>query len=527
MKYTLSTFICTFFLCSIASAQVDYYGGEEGKKLDYVMYYLTEHYVDSTDNKYLTDVAIRSVMSELDPFSVYQTADELEEMQKADQGYSPEAYGFAHFTIADTTIVTYLNKGGPAELAGLQKSDRILRINGVDVTGPNYTKIQDFINDQSNKDLIFLLKNNLGVERTLTIKKDLVPLRSVEAGFMQNKFTGYIKIGRFTVNTVQEFREIADAMVAYGMGNLIIDLRGNYGGVVDAAVELADLFLLENKVISYAEGHNLPRKDYLSTNIQPYRGINLAILIDENTMSSAEMFTSALQDWDRALVIGRESFGKGLIQQAYSLDDGSAIRMTIGKYFTPAGRYLQRSKEDGKIIETFLVEDDIVFSTQQDVPDYMRFETANGREIIASSGGIIPDIYVNDLIPNSESYTALNNQGILYAFANSYLLSSGNELRNTYADPVSFKEDSVFDKQLESLLGNYVVSEIERQGLDQNLIPRIIEKDIVTQVKSWIGGHLFEEDAYYYINMKNDLAFNRALETFSDGTFRSVGIFGY
>jgi len=527
MKYILSTIIFSCFLSFHAGAQVDYYGGEEGKKLDYVLYYLTQHYVDSTDNEYLTDVAIRSIMSELDPYSVYQTAEELEEMQKADEGYSPEAFGFAYYTLGETSFVTYLNKGGPAELAGMKKSDRIVRVNGVDVTGLNYTKIASFIEDQKNEDLIFSLVNTHGVERNLTIKKALIPLRSVEAGFLQNKFTGYIKIGRFTVNTVKEFKEAVDPMVAYGMSNLVIDLRGNYGGVIDSAVELADLFLLGDKVISYTQGFNLERKDYLSTQVQPYKGINLCVLIDENTMSSAELFTSALQDYDRALVIGRESYGKGLIQQAYSLDDGSAVRMTIGKYFTPTGRYLQRSKEDGKIIETFLQEDEIVFSKDQNVPDYMRFKTANGRDVVASSGGIIPDIYVNDLIPFSQSYTDLNNEGILYAFANSYLLTSGNELRNSYIDPVTFKEDTVFDKQLESLLGNYVVSEIQRRSLSNNLIPRVIEKDIVVQVKSWIAGHLFEEDAYYFVNMKNDMVFNKAIESFTNGTFRKVGIFGY
>ena len=527
MKYILSTCILTLLLCTSSKAQIDYYGGEEGKKLDYVLYYLTQHYVDSTDNNYLTDVAIRSMMEQLDPYSVYQTAEELKEMQQADQGYSPESYGFSYFTVGDTSFVTYLNKGGPAEISGLNKSDRILRINGVDVTGSNYTQIETFLADQEQKDLIFLLKNYLGVERTLTIKKALVPLRSVEAGFMENKFTGYVKLGRFTNNTVTEFRETVDPMLSYGMSNLIIDLRGNYGGVVDAAVQLADLFLLKDKVISYAEGFNMERKDFMSTELQPYRGINLCILIDNNTMSSAEMFTSALQDWDRALIIGRESYGKGLIQQAYSLDDGSAVRLTIGKYFTPAGRFLQRAKEDGKIIETFLQEDDIVFSTEQSVPDYMRFETSNGREVVASSGGIIPDIYVNDLIPFSESYSALNNEGILYAFANSYLLTSTKELKNSYIDPVTFKQDAIFDKQLETLLGNYVVSEIDRRSLPRTLIPNRIEQDIVVQIKSWIGGHLFEEDAYYYINMKNDLAYTRALETFRDGTFRKVGIFGY
>ncbi len=527
MKSILTTVV--FLCCLLPSilSQVQYYGGAEGKKLDWVMYYLNEYYADSTDNALLTDIAIRSIMAELDPYSVYQTAEELEEMNKADEGYSPESYGFAYYTVGDSSLVVYLNEDGPAMKSGLRMSDRILRVNGFDVTGSNYTKIEEFINDQSLNDLVLSVKHPRENERSITIVKTLVPLKSLDAAFMQNKYTGYAKIGRFTAKTVEEFTSSIDPMIGLGLANLIIDLRGNYGGVVDAAIKLADLFLTENKVISYKEGFNLERFDYYSTSNQPYRGINLIILIDENTMSAAEMFASAMQDWDRALIIGRESYGKGLIQQSYSLEDGSAVRLTIGKYFTPAGRYLQRSKDDSKIIETYLTEDQIAFAVKQDVPDYMRFTTANGREIIASSGGIIPDIYVNDLIPHSESFYSLNNEGILYAFTNSYLFTSKTELANTYLDPVSFNEDSEYDRQLESLLGNYIVSEVNRRALPKTLIPRIVEKDLVQQVKSWIAGHLFEDDAYYFINMKDDMIYNRALLAFTDGTFRQVNIFGY
>lgn len=527
MKHLVSTIFLLLFLNQTAFTQVEYYGGLEGKKMDWVLYYLNEYYADSTDNAYLTDIAITSIMAELDPYSVYQTAAELEEMKKADEGFSPESYGFSYYSVGDTTFVVFMNPDGPAEKAGLRKSDRILRVNGFDVTGANYTKIEEFTSDQSLDDLVFLLKHPGETERTLTIKKDLVPLKSLDAAYMNNRFTGYVKIGRFTSNTVQEFSDKVNPMISLGMANLIIDLRGNYGGVMDAAVELADQFLMEGKIITYKEGFNLERTEYLATANQPYRGINLVLLIDGNTMSAAELFASALQDWDRALIVGRESYGKGLIQQAYSLDDGSAVRLTIGKYFTPAGRYLQRSKEDAKIIETFLEEDAIAFSTHQSVPDYMRFETANGRGIVASSGGIIPDIYVNDLIQHTDSYNALNNEGILYAFTNSYLLTSKNELSNTYMDPVTLKKDQVFDKQIESLLGNYIVSEVNRRGLPQSLIPRIIEQDIVVQVKAWIAGHIFEQDAYYYVGMRDDKTLNRAIEAFSDGTFRSVNIFGY
>lgn len=525
MKYLLS--FAFLLYCSVSFAQTKYYGGEQGKKLDWVIYYLNEYYVDSTDNAMLTDVAIRSIMEELDPYSVYQTAEELETKKKADEGYSPESYGFSHYFVGDTTIVVYLSKEGPAEIAGLRTSDRILRVNGLDVTGSNQSKIKEFKDDQSLEDIIMLVQHPGEKERSITIKKDLVPLKSLDAAFMQNKFTAYVKLKRFNNKTVNEFRGAVDPMIGLGMANLIIDLRGNYGGLVDAAVELADLFLMENKLIASKEGFNLERFEYLATANQPYRGINVVLLIDEKTMSAAELFVSALQDWDRAVIVGRESFGKGLIQRSCYLDDGSAVRLTTGKYATPAGRHLQRSKEDGKIIETFLEEDQIAMSVDQNVPEYMRFQTANGRDIIAASGGIIPDIYVNDLVQKSDSYNALNGEGILYAFTNSYLMQSKTELANTYLDPVSFKQDANFDKQIETLLGNYVVSEINRLSLPKTLIPRVIEKDIVLQVKAWMAGHIFEQDAYYFIGMKDDLIFNRAMKAFSDGTFRTINIFGY
>jgi len=511
--------------CLHAKAQVEYYGGPSGKKLDWAIFYLKEHYVDSTDNEFLADMAIKRIAQELDEYSVYQTAQEIEDQNNADSGFSPESYGFHFFAVGDTSFVTYIFRDGPAEKAGLKIGDRILKINGNSVTAENYARIQEFVSDTSLMELNFEVTSKIENQRKLSIVKDLVPLKSVDAHFMYDEFTGYLKIGRFTVNTIKEFEEIIEPMKAQGLSNLILDLRGNYGGVVTGAMDLADRFLTTGKVMSYSEGYNLERTEYISKNKSSMGGINLSILIDENSMSAAEMFTGALQDWDRALIIGFESFGKGLIQQSYSFEDGSAIRMTIGKYFTPGGRYLQRAKDDAQLIENFISQPS-EYSVNI-APTSMRAETKTGREIAASSGGIIPDIYMYRKAPNSESFTKLNEQGLLYGFTCSYMFEQRDRYLQKHNDIKSFMNDKSVDMDINKVLGNFIVQEVNRLGLDKSLIPYAISDDIIHEIKAWIAGQLWNDNAYFQMKSTTDPIVQRALESYKDGSFRSLNLFAY
>jgi len=277
--------------------------------------------------------------------------------------------------------------------------------------------------------------------------------------------------------------------------------------------------------MSYAEGFNLERIEYVSKNKSTMGGINLAILIDENTMSAAEMFTGALQDWDRALVLGYESYGKGLIQQSYSFEDGSALRMTIGKYFTPAGRYLQRDKDDAKLVENFITKPS-EYSVNI-APTSMQAETKTGRVITASSGGIIPDVYMYRMAPKSESFTKLNEQGLLYGFTCSFMFGERDRYLQQHPNIESYMNDLEVDKEINTVFGNFIVSEVNRLGLDRSLIPYTVSDDIIQEIKAWIAGQLWNDNGYFQMKTTTDLMYQRAINTYKDGSFRSLNLFAY
>jgi len=320
----------------------EYYGGTEGEKLDWALYYLQNYYVDSVNSAHLTEVAIRSMVKTLDPWSRYQTAKELEDLKNSYKGYGELAYGFNYFWVDDSLMISYINKGGSADLAGLQVNDRILSINQLAANLGNYAPLKAQLISKDSIMQLAISRPYTFTQKDFILKKEKLPILSVNAAYMENKQTAYVKINHFTDKTAAEFKAAIKPFLQQGLQNVIIDLRGNYGGSVTGTIELSDEFLPAGKIISYSKGTNLERKEYLSTDNYLMKDIALIILIDELSMSAAEMFTGAMQDYDRAIVIGKESYGKGLIQRSYTLNDSSAIRFTIGRYYTPAGRYFDQ-----------------------------------------------------------------------------------------------------------------------------------------------------------------------------------------
>jgi len=344
MIRTLQILLVIGLFHSISSAQEKYYGGANGKKLDWVMYYLNENYVDSTDNDLLADIAIRRIVEELDPYSSYQSKQEFIDQTNKDQGFSSKGAGFNFYLLNGTqVIVTHITKNGPAEKAGLRKGEQIVNINGVAVQGKSHSQIDALINDATNDILTLNYFDKQKQFKTIAFTKENLPYYSIDSHYMLTDKIGYIKISRFNLNTMAEFNPALKGLIQQGMKELVLDLRGNYGGVKDQAVELADVFLKGNKLIHYAEGQNLSREDYLSTENGEFQKGKLLLLVDKNTASASEIFVAALQDWDRCLVMGTETFGKGLVQQSFGLGDSSALRLTIGRYYSPTGRSLQRN----------------------------------------------------------------------------------------------------------------------------------------------------------------------------------------
>jgi len=293
--------VISLSLClSGLSAQVENYSaGLNGQKFDWMLYYLNEHYVDAIDADSLTELAIRKVAKELDKWSVYQSKEEVEAQINADKGYKGEAVGFNFYQLQDTALVTYVFSGGPAEKAGLKRGDQLIKLNGKRVTSVPYADIKSVLDDKNIDDYsLSIIRNGNPFEIKFT--KALIPWISVTSAYMLTETIGYIKLSKFTLKTMEEFMPAIENLAGQGMQELILDLRGNNGGVKDQAVELADQFLGEGKAIYSSKGYNKEEEVTEATKSGRWLYGKLAILQDAYTASASELFIGAMQDWDRA-----------------------------------------------------------------------------------------------------------------------------------------------------------------------------------------------------------------------------------
>ncbi len=521
MFYSVLSTLLFLAISTQGSAQ-KYYGGEEGKKLDWVMYYLNEFYVDTTDNAYLTDVAIKAIVAELDPYSVYQTAEEIEAQNNADAGYSDEDFGFYYSEVGDFLMVTYIFKDGPADKAGLKTRDRIISVNAKSTYKQFKNQLQDELANEEIRTLTMEVLDPYDVPRNISIEKAKVPLISVEAVTPVAENISYIKFNRFTAKTLEEFTAAIGDLPKGQQQNIILDFRGNPGGVVVSSTKLADEFLPKNKLISYSQGFNLEKTEYKTEKSDKFSNSKLILLVDGNTVSAAELFASSLQDWDRAMIIGQPTFGKGLIQQSYSLEDGSAIRLTIGKYYTPTGRNLQKGMDENCSAQLF---DKINYTClSKDLPTAANLlsSTRGGRKIAACQGGIIPDMFVPVSQKADPSFNALNEQGLVFGFTCQYVRNNGNDIFKKYGTYDAFATDQQMETELIQKFQSYVETKILANGLDSAIFPRTVSTETISKIKSWMAGQIWGLNAYYYSYLLNDPVVIAAKSAFIDGSYDKV-----
>ena len=332
------------FISLSGFAQVD-----NGLKFARLLNWLDVHYVDSVNVNKLTDKAIIELLQKLDPHSSYATKEEVDELNEPLKG-NFEGIGVTFSIFRDTIMVLNPLIGGPAEKAGIKAGDRIVKIDNSEISGIGI-----------NSDLVFSKLRGkkgtnveLGVKRRgsldnlkITITRDKIPIHSVEAAYKTNGNNGYIKISRFSSNTISEFRAAISKLKKQNVSNLILDLSGNGGGFLDVAVSLADEFLDKQKLIVYTQGVHSPKKEYITSGKGNFEKGHLIVILDESSASASEIFAGAIQDWDRGIIIGRRSFGKGLVQRPLMFPDGSMVRLTIARYYTPTGRLIQKSYSNG------------------------------------------------------------------------------------------------------------------------------------------------------------------------------------
>jgi carboxyl-terminal processing protease len=474
------------------------------------------------------------MLEELDPHSTYIPKEELEEVNEPLKG-NFEGVGIQFNIIRDTIYVVDAIAGGPSERIGIRAGDRVVSIDDEIVAGVGFKNsdvMKRLRGKKGTKVAVGILRKGELDLLDFSITRDKIPIYSVEASYMASPSVGYIKVSRFSATTMREFREKLTSLQAAGMQHLILDLQGNGGGYLRTAIEMSDEFLGERKLVVYTEGRNSPREDTYATSQGMFEKGKLVVLVDEGSASASEIVSGAVQDWDRGLIIGRRSFGKGLVQRPVMLPDGSAVRLTVSRYYTPSGRSIQKSYEEG--VEAYQREKnerwqkgELTNPDSLHAADTVRYYTMNKR-IVYGGGGIMPDLFVPIDTSHSSSYFGqLVRRGVLNTFALNHVDLHRNDLLKQYSEPEIFRTTY----QVPAELIDALVAEAEKEGVAPDAEGLERSRSLVElRLKALIARDLWDTSAYWQvINAENpvDRSFQRALESLADNTFQRLGMARY
>jgi len=489
-----------------------------GNKLDELLDYVIREYVDTLDRDSLTDQTIETLVGNLDPHSAYIPASDLQATNEPLNG-NFEGIGVEFNILRDTIYVVTAIPGGPSEKAGIKSGDKIIFVDGKKVAGIGITNDMVFKNLKGKGGTIV----KIGVLRFGTnnieyfkITRGKIPIFSVDASYMMTNETGFIKISRFASTTYKEFSDALQKLQNHGMKKLILDLRGNPGGFLDAAIDISDEFLPKGKMIVYTQGKNRPRQNSIASQKGQFEKQDLVILIDENSASASEIVAGAIQDNDRGIIIGRRSFGKGLVQEQSEFKDGSAIRLTIARYYTPAGRCIQKPYENGHIEDYYHDEMDrydsgeLVNADSVKLNKKLKYTTPAGK-IVYGGGGIMPDYFIPiDTTKVSKYISELLYKNIINDFALEYVNKNRAKLK--------FSTVEEFNVQFE--VNNALINELKAYATKNNVksSPNDLGKGFTllsTHLKAYIAKDIFNQEAWFYIKNASDEACIKALATLS------------
>ena len=393
------------------------------RKLNLILQEVGSNYVDTIDMEAMTDAAVAAALAELDPHSVYLPPVELTESETQLSG-NFEGIGITFNVPNDTAVVINPVQGGPSEKAGLLQGDRIVRVDGRDIAGvkmPQDSMIRLMKGPKGSK--VKITVNRDGQLIPFEIVRDMIPVHCIDAAFMVDDTTGYIKLSKFTRTTYKEFSQATDKLLQKGMKRLLFDLRDNTGGYFDQAWKLANEFLEKGDEVVYMEGRHRARQNYDADGRGRLKDIQLSVLINESSASSSEIFAGAIQDNDRGVIVGRRSFGKGLVQEPINFTDGSGIRLTVSRFYTPSGRCIQKPYDkdyDYDIYERY-AHGEMTSADSMKVDTTALFYTVKGRRVYGG-GGIIPDVFVPmDTTKATTFYVQCNRKATMMRFAQNML----------------------------------------------------------------------------------------------------------
>lgn len=500
MRYTKIVFLLLTGFHSVSAQNVD----KELSKLQLAWQLISTFYVDSVNKHELTENAIRAMLNGLDPHSVYIPAEEVQTMNEPLDG-NFEGVGIEFMILHDTLVVVSTISGGPSERVGLMPGDRIVKVDGKNMASTGIT----------NKDVFDALRGPRGSEVQLSvlrgsnqgllqfiIQRDKIPIYSIEAAYMASQQTGYIKISRFAQNTHSEFKQALKALKEQGMSRLVLDLSGNGGGYLKAALDIADEFIGNRKLLLYTKGVAVPRSEFKAGKGGLWEELPLVVLIDEGSASASEIVAGAVQDWDRGLILGRRSFGKGLVQRPLSLPDGSEIRLTIAQYYTPTGRCIQKPYEKGKddyrseIYQRYL-NGEMMHRDSIHLADTLNFKTLVKQRPVFGGGGIMPDVFVPlDTFGYSDYYRNLAASGIINRFVMDLMDANREKWQQKYDSFDEYSNDfSVTPSLIEQLAAEGETAGIARDTAQLNISHNLI----ATRLKALIARNLWSTTEFFQV----------------------------
>ena len=501
LRYLLMSGLC---LCGalLVSAQNKILNSP-ARKLQLAEFAIANLYVDDVDEDKLVEDAIINMLEELDPHSTYSDAEEVKKLNEPLVG-NFDGIGVQFNMATDTLFIIQPVSGGPSEKVGILAGDRIIEVNDTVIAGVKMSTeeiMRRLRGPKGTKVNLKIMRRGVSGLLPFTVKRDKIPVYSLDASYMMNKTTGYIRISRFAATTAEEFEKALHDLQKKGMRNLILDLQGNGGGYLNAAIEIANHMLQKGELIVYTEGKRNPRTEFNARGNGDFRDGKLVVLVDEFSASASEIVTGAIQDWDRGTVVGRRTFGKGLVQRPIDLPDGSMIRLTVARYYTPSGRCIQKPYESIEQYNKDLIErynrGEMLSADSIHFPDSLKAKTLKLGRTVYGGGGIMPDYFVPiDTTYYTDYYLALRDKGAIVQENLKLIDAHRSEWKEKYKTFERFnKRFEVSDEMLEDLisLGKTLGAEFKEDEY-KTALPLI-----KIQLKALIARDLWDMNEYFQV----------------------------
>ncbi|HLR38262.1 MAG TPA: S41 family peptidase [Chitinophagaceae bacterium] len=483
--------------------------------LDQILHLIDLKYVDSIQLQSIKENAIQDILKHLDPHSEYISPHLLKNVTENMQGHY-RGIGVAYYIINDTINVSRVLDGGPAAKNGIKIGDQIIKANDSSLTGKDITpkRIKHILRGPNHSQISLNILRR-GTPLQIELQRGVIPLKSIQETYFIHPGVAYMRINRFSAHTYSEFM---DAVVALkkkdSIKKFILDLRNNPGGLVESAVNIADEFLSKNKLVVYTKGKNYPKREFTCSKHGELEDVPLAVLVDGYTASASEILAGAIQDWDRGYIIGRQTFGKGLVQEQYFLSNGSALRLTVARYYLPSGRLIQRPYKHRMLayhhdLLRRAKHGELLHQDSIHYKDTTAYYTKKEHRLVHAKGGIMPDIFVPvDTAKLSNDLLKLYHKHTLFRFAQQYLSHHKKELTQ-FTSPEEFAQAHIFNENIfHQLKGFAAQSKINLNPINSDELSMI-----KIQIKAFIARSLWQNKGYYYLLNQDDNVIHKALNT--------------